>query len=435
MRNKYINGIVLFALLILLSGCQNKNPALPHTLVNFAHLQHLSEEIMLNDRTMTIVHIYAEYPDYHWVTDPDEGMTCVDDVARAAVLYLRHYKYRGSASSREQAKKMLEFILHMQAPNGLFYNFMFDDRSINTTHQNSVPVASWWSWRAIWALAEAAEILKDASPEYGNRLSASIEKTFPALDSLLQYYPQTRQIKGMELPTWLPYQTAADQAAVIIMALLPYYQVSANEKVLGYIQRFGEGMIQMQKGDSAVVPFGAFLSWENSWHAYGNSQACALLRFAAARNKAPFVRAALKEVKFFYPFLMEQNFWSSFEVILQGEGYQFANIKSYPQIAYGLRPMVWAGLRAQEATGSQRFARLAGEMACWLLGKNAVGLPMYDYRTGRCFDGINDKNSINRNSGAESTIEALLTLLEVEQNPTAKKMVWDYFRSRLSKIE
>ena len=35
---------------------------------------------------------------------------------------------------------------------------------------------------------------------------------------------------------------------------------------------------------------------------------------------------------------------------------------------------------------------------------------MYDPATGRCYDGINSPVDINRNSGAESTIEALLAL-------------------------
>ena len=40
---------------------------------------------------------------------------------------------------------------------------------------------------------------------------------------------------------------------------------------------------------------------------------------------------------------------------------------------------------------------------------------MYDPQTGRGYDGINDTASINRNAGAESTIEALLTLQAIEK--------------------
>jgi hypothetical protein len=38
-----------------------------------------------------------------------------------------------------------------------------------------------------------------------------------------------------------------------------------------------------------------------------------------------------------------------------------------------------------------------------------------------CFDGITDSTRVNRNSGAESTIEALYTLLEIGQYPQALK--------------
>jgi hypothetical protein len=46
---------------------------------------------------------------------------------------------------------------------------------------------------------------------------------------------------------------------------------------------------------------------------------------------------------------------------------------------------------------------------------------MYDPTNGRCFDGIKDSATVNKNSGAESTIEALHAILEIEPYPTAKK--------------
>jgi len=44
---------------------------------------------------------------------------------------------------------------------------------------------------------------------------------------------------------------------------------------------------------------------------------------------------------------------------------------------------------------------------------------MYFPLSGICYDGINSQNVINKNSGAESTIEALLSLLTLEQNQIA----------------
>ena len=53
---------------------------------------------------------------------------------------------------------------------------------------------------------------------------------------------------------------------------------------------------------------------------------------------------------------------------------------------------------------------------------------MYNLKTGVCFDGIISKAEINKNSGAESTIEALLSLLEIEQNPISKKVLVKYIK-------
>lgn len=50
----------------------------------------------------------------------------------------------------------------------------------------------------------------------------------------------------------------------------------------------------------------------------------------------------------------------------------------------------------------------------WLFGNNPAGAPVYDVKNGRGYDGIGFEKQINLNSVAESTIEALSTLLEIE---------------------
>jgi hypothetical protein len=39
---------------------------------------------------------------------------------------------------------------------------------------------------------------------------------------------------------------------------------------------------------------------------------------------------------------------------------------------------------------------------------------MYSKETGRCFDGLSSSTKVNENSGAESTIEALLAIEKIE---------------------
>lgn len=45
----------------------------------------------------------------------------------------------------------------------------------------------------------------------------------------------------------------------------------------------------------------------------------------------------------------------------------------------------------------------------WFLGRNDLGLPLYDYTTGGCYDGLNP-DGVNRNQGAESTLAFILAL-------------------------
>jgi hypothetical protein len=90
--------------------------------------------------------------------------------------------------------------------------------------------------------------------------------------------------------------------------------------------------------------------------------------------------------------------------------------------------MVFACLSAYAVTKDSKYAHMAGEIACWLLGKNITGKAMYNPENGRCFDGINSPTEINLNSGAESTIEALLTILEIEKNPVSKRILHNYYQ-------
>lgn len=84
---------------------------------------------------------------------------------------------------------------------------------------------------------------------------------------------------------------------------------------------------------------------------------------------------------------------------------------------FGQQP-IEAGLTAEacmtayEITGAGRYLDLAQAAAQWLLGRNRLGHALYDPSTGRCRDGL-DRQGISENSGAESTICALLGLLAV----------------------
>ena len=185
----------------------------------------------------------------------------------------------------------------------------------------------------------------------------------------------------------------------------------------------------MQEGDSITAPYGAYLSWENSWHAWGNNQAYTLLRTHDFYNDKSNFNSSLKEILNFYPYAKNRAL-SVFELKLLDDEIVLDGIHQYPQIAYNIRPMVFACLEAYNITKDSLFAIQAGHIASWLFGDNPNGQKMYFPESGICYDGIISENEINHNSGAESTIEALLTLLEVENNPISAKTLYDYISNK-----
>ena len=75
--------------------------------------------------------------------------------------------------------------------------------------------------------------------------------------------------------------------------------------------------------------------------------------------------------------------------------------------------MVSACVEAYRTTEDSRWlneARLAFE---WFLGRNDLGLELYDASTGGCYDGLHE-DRINENQGAESTLAFLLSLAELK---------------------
>lgn len=73
---------------------------------------------------------------------------------------------------------------------------------------------------------------------------------------------------------------------------------------------------------------------------------------------------------------------------------------------------VSACLEAYRITGQQRFQQEARRAFDWFLGRNDLGLPLYDANTGGCRDGLHPDRA-NQNEGAESTLAFLTALLEL----------------------
>ena len=74
--------------------------------------------------------------------------------------------------------------------------------------------------------------------------------------------------------------------------------------------------------------------------------------------------------------------------------------------------MVSACHEAFRATRDEAWSGEAKRAFEWFLGRNDLGLPLYDFTTGGCSDGLHS-DRVNENQGAESTLAFHLTLAEM----------------------
>ena len=89
--------------------------------------------------------------------------------------------------------------------------------------------------------------------------------------------------------------------------------------------------------------------------------------------------------------------------------------------------MVSACLEAFRATQDSAWLREAKRAFEWFLGRNDLGLPLYDSSTGGCRDGLHP-DRVNENQGAESTLAFQLSLAEMNY---AEHLIADPLRTVL----
>jgi hypothetical protein len=395
------------------------------SMVNFSHLDHLMQNIQLDGQSVSIVHIYADYPTYAWTDAGDEGISCVDDVARAAVVLLKDYEERRDSSSLSHARSLLKFIMLMQTDDGQFYNFIKGDHSINRDGRTSVKSFGWWAGRAMWAMSLGCRVMKIPDSAFAQQLKQCVMRSLPNVRHLLKHYGETGNINGFTIPKWLLYESGADATTELTLGLIEFYRATNDKQVAGYIRKFADGMMAMQDGNASTFPFGAHRSWQTTWHSWGNSQSNVLAYAGAVLSDTAMVASAEREAQGFYSRLLMGGMLKEWDFTVPTKK------SDYEQIAYGIRPITLGLLRLYDVTHKDVYLKMAGLAASWFFGNNVLHAVMYDSSTGRCFDGITDSTHLNRNSGAESTIEALLTLVELERYPSAlkylnyKKTVYD----------
>jgi hypothetical protein len=172
------------------------------------------------------------------------------------------------------------------------------------------------------------------------------------------------------------------------------------------ISQLAEGIGLMRYGSMNTFPYGLHASTRHGWHKWGNAQTQALA-------EARILNSAKLEAEQFYPRLLIEGFLNGITF------HDLHAVRYFGRIPYGIRCVAVGLVRLYEATGDSRYAKMAGLAASWFTGNNVAGEPMYDAATGRGYDGLDENSMVNKNAGAESTVEGLYTILETGYCPEA----------------
>lgn len=282
-------------------------PTASAALTNLAHLDWLGVRVdpprqkghttyrLANEPEIGVLWTYAE-PDgdgdyrhvgggaYNPATNTwSQGAYNADDMTRAAVVYLRHWRATGSTSSRDAAYEMLRGVTYLQTatgPNaGNVVLWMQPDGTLN---RSADPVelpdpsdsdVSYWVARTIWALGEGYAAFHHEDPAFAAFLRDRMELAVEAVDrQALDSYGTYLNIDGQRTPAWL-IADGADATAEAILGLTAYVDAGGSPAARIALRKLSEGVAALAGGDRRTWPFGAVRPWALSrsvWHAWGS---------------------------------------------------------------------------------------------------------------------------------------------------------------------
>lgn len=302
---------------------------------------------------------------------------CVDDNARALIVAVLADRIQGTAETRMLVTRYLSYMHLSQNADGSFSNFMSYARAIE-----SQPSSDDCIGRALWGLGTTLYLAQDE----GCRLLAR-EMFMRALPHALQIGPRGTAQAMLGIVQLL----AADPGRIDARELL---QTMAAKLMRCYSENSSADWRWFEPSltyDNAILPLALFA-------AYGVTGDRACLRDA---------REALE-------FLEEQCCVDDKLHLVGNDGWhrRGGEKAGCDEQAIDAAAFVLAFHRAYRVTNDRHYAERTRQSFAWFLGSNRLGLPLYDFKTGGCCDGMGT-SQVNLNQGAESTLCFLLSLLEM----------------------
>ncbi len=332
---------------------------------SMAHVQRLTDD--------TGIVQHAKYG----IPNLKEGY-CLDDNARALIMVIQAWQQNKSKAALELLPVYLSYIQYMQKDDGNFRNFL----SFRREYLDEVGTEDSFG-RTIWSLGYlinnapnnsyrefAKELFDKAVPHFKDlKHLRGLGNTMIGLTNYLKAHPYDEgiitELNNLAAPLkaayrahktdtwhWFEEKMTYDNA-ILPLALLSHYQITADEESLA---------IGMESMD----------------------------------------------------YLTEKTMFNGYLTPVGNDGWLFKDqdMAAYDQQAIETMAMVLMYFNAYEITHNLKYIRQMYTSYQWFLGENSLRLPLYDYETKGCGDGL-QTYGVNRNQGAESTLAYWISHLTV----------------------
>ncbi len=307
---------------------------------------------------------------------------CTDDNARAVIAMTNYHAQYPEPEPLQLLDIYLSFILHSQNSDGTIRNFMNFDR----TWVKDEPINDALG-RVLWALGTV--MAKPPSPSYLSMIKDCFDKS---VEHVHKQYPRGMAYSILGMSDYLKqFPGASDikrQLATAAEGLIAQYEENSYPDW----QWFEDTLTY----DNAVLPHALFVAG---------------LTFGDRK----YLDVAEKTCEF----LLENTFnGDHFSFIGCSGWYEHRGTKAtFDQQPIEAASTVMMLRAAYDTAQNSKFLTLQKKAFDWFLGENDLHIPVYNFKTKGCHDGLM-RDGVNTNQGAESTLSFLLSLLAIVESYT-----------------
>lgn len=323
--------------------------------------------------------------------DIDSGFT-LDDNARAMVAICQHYELTKNEPDLELISSYLNFIAFCMQKEGYFLNYVDEYKSF--TEQNQETNLADSNGRAIWALGYLISLKAILPEELSLKAEALILLSLPNMGKIHSTRAMSFAIKGL------------------------YYRnlSSKTDLDLELITLLADRLVQMYKHEKDQN-----WMWFESYLTYANSIIPEALLCGSLATGKEIYKDIAKES---FDFLLSKTFNKNEIKIISNQGWMHKgksseDLQTHFNRVGGEQPIdvaytILALNKFYSVFKEENYRSKMQTSFNWFLGNNHLNQIIYNPTTGGCYDGL-EKNYVNLNQGAESTVSYLMARLCIEK--------------------